>query len=162
MKRFLRKLKEQAAALHQGQLLAKARSRLGKAGISIPITADMLLWAFRRQRESGIHHVDIAIGEETVTVSGLTTKLGLQVYFEVEIRPVRAEQRLLYFQIQQMKPLNYSWLKKKLFTKQPEVSYEDGLVIVDLNAWEQVERVPIGTIQEFRIQNGKLWVKIGL
>lgn len=61
-----------------------------------------------------------------------------------------------------MTPLNQDWIKKKVFNKLPFANYENELLQIDLNTFETVKKFPIGQIRDFKIEDDKMWVKIGL
>jgi hypothetical protein len=61
-----------------------------------------------------------------------------------------------------MTPLNQDWIKKKLFNKPPFVNYQNGLLQIDLNGFEKVKAIPVGEIREFKIEDNKMLVRIGL
>lgn len=134
-------------------------------GVSIPITADRLLWMFRKgmkEQEEEIRNLDVSFRGETICISGLTTKLLLQVYFEFDLKPLKAEYRTLYFTVPYMKPFNQEWMKRKVLNKPPYTVYEDRMLKMDLDEIDTIKSIPVGSIKHFDIRDGKLWVKIGM
>ena len=81
---------------------------------------------------------------------------------ELDVKPVKAEKRTLFFEIVHMKPLNQEWVKSKVLNKPPFMFYKNRNMILDLNEIDQIKAVPIGHIQHVEIKDGKLWIKIGI
>jgi hypothetical protein len=142
-----------------------AHKKLEDKGLPIPITADMLLWMFRNQKNDereSIHNIDVVFKDDFIRISGLVKKLLIQIYFEIDLKPLKAEKRILCFQVLRMKPLNQGWIKGKIFNRPPFLSYEDDILKINLDGVEKVRAVRVGNIKDFEIRSGKLWVKVGV
>lgn len=78
--------------------------------VIIPITPDMLLIIFRKNinksEKDTIHNLDVSFREEQLCISGLTKKLLMPIQFEICLKPSQAQDRVLYFNVIGMKPLN--------------------------------------------------------
>lgn len=153
MSKFFKKLK--------GTLKSVATEK----AVPIPITADRLLWMFRKgiqEQEEEIRNLDVSLRGGTVCISGLTKKLLLQVYFEIDLKPLKAEHRTLYFTVPYMKPFNQEWMKRKVLNKPPYTVYEDRMLKMNLDEIDTIKSIPVGSIKHFEIRDEKLWVKIGM
>lgn len=139
---------------------------LKEKGISVPITSNMFSGILQSQTEKfefeGIYDLEVLFIDNYIKITGNAKKLLLKIPFKIELAPSKAEQRMVKFKIRSMTPLNQDWIKKKIFNKQPFVNYENELLQIDLNGFEKVKAIPIGQIQDFKIEEDKMWVRIGL
>lgn len=163
VKNFIKNINEGVHKLlnDENGMLLQMKSKFEEKYVTIPIKAEMLLHLFRKQRIEGISNLDVSINNKSVVISGIAKKV-LDIVFYVEIIPIRAEGRKLYFEIMNMKPINQGWIKKKVFNKGPTVSYIEGLVCLDLNEIEKVKAIPFGTIRKMEVKANKLYVGIGI
>ncbi|MFC7395479.1 hypothetical protein [Scopulibacillus cellulosilyticus] len=166
MKKVFQKASQQLNDLKENKevILANAKEKLSEKGISIPITSEMLLWFLKKKasQEKMIKKIDVNFNEDFIKLSGKVQKLLLKFDFEIDLKPLRAEKRVLYFGVAGMKPLNQGWIKRIIFSIPPGMSYKEGIISFDLNQFDKVRAIPVGNIQSFEIKNQKLWVKIGL
>ncbi len=142
----------------------KAKEKLADGGITVPISAAMLMRLFQRQlkKQDQIQNLSIIFQENIIEVKGSVHKYLLKIPFQIKLEPSSANGRVLLFQIHEMKPTNRDFLKKRLFDKPPVTTYKDGQIHIDLNEIDKVKLIPIGTIKQFSIQDNKLRVKIGI
>lgn len=149
---------------NEGGLLAKAKEKLADKGVSIPLTADMLMRVLQRQVKvhDHLHTLTVSFPEDLIRFEGTIKKFWLAIPFKLDVKPVKAEKRTLFFEVVHMKPLNQEWVKHKVLTKPPFMIYQNRNMILDLNEIDQVKAVPIGHIQHVVIKDGKLWIKIGI
>ncbi|MCP8970951.1 hypothetical protein [Ectobacillus ponti] len=153
MKNFMDRIKQFAAdAIEAG-------------GIPIPVTADMLLMLFRagtkQEKANEIHNLDVTFREDTVSISGFTRKMLMEIQFELQLKPVKAKDRTLYFEVVKMKPLNQNWIKNLVLNHPPVTVYEHGLLEVDLNHFETIRKIKVGNIQGFEVREQKIWITVG-
>ncbi|WP_078410485.1 hypothetical protein [Priestia abyssalis] len=109
-----------------------------------------------------LHTLSVSFQEDAIRFEGTIKKFWLAIPFELDVRPVKAEKRTLFFEVIHMKPFNQEWIKNKALNHSPFMSYQNRNMILDLNEIDQVRTVPIGHIQHVEIKKGKLWIKIGL
>lgn len=145
-------------------ILAKAKEKLKDKGISVPITSDMLMQLLQKQidQNDNIYNFNIVFKEDFIRFSGSTKKLLLEIPFELDLKPLKSEGRVLYFDVKNMKPLNQDWIKSKILNKPPLLVYGKGSTQLDLNQVEKIQAIPVGNIQHFEIREERLWVKVGL
>ncbi|MEH6943963.1 hypothetical protein [Bacillus sp. JJ722] len=141
-------------------MMSQMKNRFEEKYVTIPIKAEMLLHLFRKQKIEGISNLDVVINNTSVVVSGMAKKV-FDIAFYVEIIPIRAEGRNLYFEIINMKPINQGWIKKKVFNTIPTVSFIKGLVCLNVNEIDKVKAIPFGTIQKMEVKANTLYVGIG-
>ncbi|MFY2253202.1 hypothetical protein ACOSZH_25225 [Priestia megaterium] len=145
-------------------ILAKAQEKLVDKGIYVPITADMLKLILQKQvnKNDKIYNLEVEFQEDFIRVNGTVKKLLINIPFALDLKPVKSKKRVLYFEIKQMKPLNQDWIKTKVLSKPPYLTYTKGSMTLDLNQVKKIKSIPLGTIQSFEMQNSKLLVKIGI
>lgn len=147
-------------------LFQKAGGILKDKSIPIPITSGMFSWMLETQTEKieaeGLYEVEVLFRDNYIQVSGIAKKLLLKIPFSIELIPSSAEQRIIKFDIRSITPLNHDWIKKKIFNKPPYVNFENDLLHINLNGYEKVRAIPVGQIVDFKIEDDKMWVRIGL
>ena len=164
MKDFLNKLNSKVSNMleDENSLLSKTKKSLADKYIKIPITEEMFLYVFNKQNVEGIEDLTIEFAESTFQIKGSVKKMLIPIQFYIELKPKNANGRSLSFDIVELKPLNQDWIKKKLFNKPPVISYQDGVTTIDLNTFEKVKSIPVGTIKDFEIKNKRLYVSLGV
>ncbi|MCA1031368.1 hypothetical protein LCL95_10055 [Bacillus timonensis] len=130
--------------------------------IPIPITSNMLLMLFKRVDVEGLSNFDVLIHDEKVCFRGTFKKMLLNIPFQIDLKPVGASERKLSFEICRMKPINVNWINEILFNRASGVSYHNSNVTIDLNEFDQIRNIPIGTIRDVEVKNDKIFVRIGL
>ncbi|HWO95994.1 MAG TPA: hypothetical protein VNM45_06625 [Bacillus sp. (in: firmicutes)] len=166
MKSFFQKASDKMKGWLEDEegLLGKAKERIADKGITVPLTADMLMRVLQKQvnEHNHLHTLTVSFPEDQIRFEGTIKKFWLEIPFELEVKPIMTEKRTLFFEIIHMKPLNQEWLKNKVLNKPPFMIYQNKNMILDLNEIDQVRAVPIGHIQHVEIKNKKLWIKIGI
>ncbi|WP_164667917.1 hypothetical protein [Virgibacillus doumboii] len=137
---------------------------MNNAGVSIPINSSTLLRVLQEKfvRHHSIKDLNLAIQNDCIRISGITGKPLPRIYVEVKVRPSDVYNRLLFFKIDSMKPINAGWLKRKIFNRPPYMKYDRDMAIINLDSIEKVKAVPFGNIQEISIKEQKVWVRLGL
>ena len=137
-----------------------------KKSITIPITADLLNGILKRYRIEAIDRAEVAIEEGLVKVSGTTNvkKLGFtkELDFSLHLKPVNVEKRTLQLELVEMKPLNFNAINNKLLQRPPVITYENKIISVDLNTIDIINKVPVGNVKQFTVEDSKILVEIGL
>ncbi|MBM7690743.1 hypothetical protein JOC77_000146 [Peribacillus deserti] len=165
MKRLLQKANEHLSKTGEDgeSRYTLIQNKLGDRGINIPITADILKFMIQnKQPHESIHKMDVEFYESFLRFSGKAKKFLMEIKFEIDLQPLKAEKRVLFFEVKEMKPLNQDWIKSRIFNRPPLLSYIEGNMILDLNQLEAVRKVPLGSIKHFELKDDKLWVKLGL
>lgn len=137
-----------------------------KKAIDIPLNANVFQKILERQTVEGVENLQIKIEEGLLVVEGDTKvkKFGLSknIHFTLALKPVQADGRMLQFELEKMKPLDFSAVHKKIFHKPPVVTYDERMIQIDLNVFDKVKAIPIGHIKEIAIQDEQFIVSIGL
>lgn len=166
MNNFLKKTNEKLKDMlnNETSILDKTKEKLVDKGICIPITSDTLMHILQKQvnQNDKIYNLEIIFQNDFIRISGIAKKLLVKIPFTLDLKPLKSEKRLLYFEVKQIKPLNQEWIKSKVLNKPPLLTYIKGNMKLDLNGVEKIRAISIGNIQSFEIKDRKLWVKIGI
>ena len=135
-------------------------------GVPISLPASVFNTLIERYPIDTVDNVKLHFDNQLVVVTGTTKvkKLGIskKVDFTLQLRAIGASGRKIQFEIESLKPLNINMINNKIFDHPPISTFDKGVISVNLNAIEQVKKVPVGTIKSFDIQDEKLTIRIGL
>ncbi|PLT31753.1 hypothetical protein [Peribacillus deserti] len=109
-----------------------------------------------------ISKLDMEFHTSFLRFRGIAKKFLMEIKFEIDLLPLRGENRALYFKVAKMKPLNEDWIKTKILNSPPLLSYIKGNMIINLNKFDVVRKVPLENIKHFELKDDKLWVRLGL
>lgn len=141
---------------------SKTKKKSAANSIKIPVRPEIFLYFFRDQDFDGISNVEVVFTGNTAIISGTANKLLMTINFTFEVQPIEVTDRKVIFKIISMTPVNQDWIKKAIFKKSTFLSYSQGKVIMDLNAFEPVRQFPFGTFTSCEIKDDILWVGINL
>lgn len=134
--------------------------------ITVPIGASALNSVLQKYPVEAIDEATIKIEDGIVFVSGTTQikKFGFakELNFELQLKPVSAENRTLQFELVDLKPVDFNQINKRILQRPPVLTYNDRTINVDLNAIDIVSKIPIGNIKNFEAREDKIYVSIGL
>ncbi|WP_157950914.1 hypothetical protein [Peribacillus acanthi] len=142
-------------------VLGQTIKKMENLNMSVPLTESMILFLLKKSSLDGVSNLEVKMSDETLVISGIMKKTMLVIPFEVGLKPVSANGRILTFQIESFRPLNSTWIKKKIFDKEPFSTYNEGKFNLDLNCLEKIKAIPFGSIVKFNIRDQKLWIGIG-
>ncbi|MBP1950507.1 hypothetical protein [Virgibacillus litoralis] len=133
-------------------------------GVNLPISSNLLLRVFEKRlaQQNSVQDLSISMEDDLIRISGVAKKLFFNMYFEIDLKPMYADKRLLYFQINRITPLNLGWLKSKIFNRPPFLNYKKDMIMIDLNCINRIRDIPVGNVKGFNVIGDKLWVKLGL
>ncbi|MGP4105743.1 hypothetical protein [Virgibacillus sp. L01] len=133
-------------------------------GVNLPISSNLLLRIFEKRlaRQNSVQDLSISMQTDLIKFSGVAKKLFFNMYFEIDLRPIHADKRVLYLHIDRITPLNLGWLKSKIFNRPPFLNYKKDTIMIDLNCINRVRNIPVGNVKEFNVSGDKLWVKLVL
>lgn len=135
-------------------------------GVPISLSASVFNKVLERYPIDTVDHINIEFEDHLAVVTGTTKvkKLGIskKVDFTLQLKAIGASGRKIQFKIESLKPLNINMINNTVFDHPPLSTFDKGVISVNLNAIEQVKKVPVGTIKSFDIQDGKLTVRLGL
>lgn len=137
-----------------------------KKAVDLLLNASVFEKILERQSIEGVEDLQVKIEEGLLILEGDTKvkKFGLSknIHFTLTLKPVQADGRMLQFELEKMKPLDFSAINKKIFDKPPVITYDERMIQMDLNAFDKVKAIPIGHIKEIAIQDEQFIVSIGL
>lgn len=137
-----------------------------ESGVPLPLSASVFNNLIERYPIDTVDNLNITFDNHLAVVTGTTKvkKLGIskKVDFTLQLRAVGASGRKIQFEVESLKPLNINMINNKIFDHPPISTFDKGVISVNLNAIEQVKKVPVGTIKHFDIQDNKLTIRIGL
>ncbi|WP_163102099.1 hypothetical protein [Peribacillus alkalitolerans] len=142
-------------------LFGETKKKMENFNVSVPLTESMILYLLKKSSLEGVSNLEVKMHDEILVISGIMKKTMLAIPFEVGLKPVSANGRILTFLIESFRPLNSTWIKKKIFDKEPFASYNEGKFSLDLNGLEKIKAIPFGSIVKFNIKDQKLWIGIG-
>lgn len=135
-------------------------------GVPISLPASVFNTLIERYPIDTVDNVKLHFDNQLAVVTGTTKvkKLGIskKVDFTLQLRAIGASGRKIQFEIESLKPLNINMINDKIFDHPPISTFDKGVISLNLNAIEQVKKVPVGTIKSFDIQDEKLTIRIGL
>lgn len=135
-------------------------------GVPISLPASVFNTLIERYPIDTVDNVKLHFDNQLAVVTGTTKvkKLGIskKVDFTLQLRAIGASGRKIQFEIESLKPLNINMINDKIFDYPPISTFDKGVISLNLNAIEQVKKVPVGTIKSFDIKDEKLTIRIGL
>ncbi|OCS92649.1 hypothetical protein [Caryophanon latum] len=151
-------------------MLNKLKASLSAAkedkAITIPIGASAFNAILKKYPIEAIDEATVSIKDGIFIVNGTTSikKFGFskELNFELQLKPVHAENRTLQLELVKLKPLDFNQINKRILQRPPVVTYDDRRVSIDLNAIDVVSKVPFGKIKSFEAKGDKLFVALGL
>ncbi|WP_108671375.1 hypothetical protein [Peribacillus acanthi] len=164
MKNLFTNLNEKISKMLEddSSLLSKAKKKWEDQYVPVPITSEMILSLLHRQTFEGISNLEVQFVGDRMVISGSAKKMGMNIFFKVEMKAMSAAGRKINFEVVDMKPINQDWIKKKVFNQPPMMTYDSGHITMDLDAMESIRDIPWGTIKSFEIKDNMLWVGIGI
>lgn len=139
---------------------SKTKKKAAANSIKIPVRPEIFLYFFKDQDFDGINNVEVAFTDDTAIISGTANKLLMTINFTFEVKPIEVTDRKVIFKVINMTPVNQDWIKKAIFKKSTFLTYNQGKVIMDLNAFEPVRQFPFGTFTLCEIKDDILWIGI--
>ncbi|RLQ94303.1 hypothetical protein [Falsibacillus albus] len=150
------------------KLFDQMRNKFNKvkedSGLPIPIYSKMLNEIIKKTENIKDTHVEIANGLILITGKAEVGKMFIKktIPFSITLQPVQMKDRELLFKIIEFKPVNMKFLNKRIFNKSPHLTYLDDHIKIDFNGWGVVQRIPVGAIKRYKIDEGKIIVTIGI
>lgn len=137
---------------------------MNNLGVNLQISSNQLLWIFKKRlaRQNSVQDLAISMQNDLIRFRGVARKLIFNINFEIDLKPIHADKRMLYFQIDRITPINLGWLKSKVFNRPPFLNYKKNIIMIDLNCINKIRDIPVGNVKEFKVNGDKLWVKLGL
>ncbi|MFS0781749.1 hypothetical protein [Bacillus sp. 1P06AnD] len=146
---------------HSASLKKTILEKISEHSLPIPISQQALQWILNHHSDTldGMH-VDLI--DEKLVLRGKYRAGIIPVPFELICRPVSADKRILCFYVEQMKPINQEWLRKKVFNSKNGSVYKEGHLYIDCNQMKTIKSLPLGSIKDMYVKKQTLWLKIGV
>ncbi|RBN37735.1 hypothetical protein DMN50_28960, partial [Priestia megaterium] len=96
---------------------AKMKEKMAESGVTVPISASMLMRIFQKQmtKQDQIQQFSISFQDSYIHVNGIIKKFLVRIPFSIVLEPLEAKERTLLFKIHEMKPLNQNWINYRIF-----------------------------------------------
>ncbi|MCF8568611.1 hypothetical protein LLE49_28235 [Alicyclobacillus tolerans] len=138
-----------------------AKSAISQVSVPIPVTETMLQQLLQKATFEGINNVHMRFVDDSIQLTGSAKKV-ISFSFSIDLIPVSVEARKMYFTVNKLKPMNAEWVRNKVLNVAPFMSYDNKLVCIDLDGFEAISKIPVGSIRSFKIENSVLWVSVGV
>ncbi|MDW7616798.1 hypothetical protein SC499_19280 [Peribacillus simplex] len=135
-----------------------------KNGIPITVTEAMIEKILRLKSYG--QDIKVEITPKHIVLSGTTEvkkmMLKKNVAFRITLKPVHVEKRTISFELVEMEPIDRNFINRRIFNKPPFFEFENRTVKMNINAWNIVRKIPVGTIKSYELVEGALKMKITL
>lgn len=133
-------------------------------GLPITLTAAMLERMIKTRLYE--HDIHVEITPEHMVLWGTTEVKKMmfkkKVSFRMALKPVHTEKRTITFELIELKPIDRDFINQKLFNRPPIFEYDNRRIKMNMNAWNIVRKIPIGTIQSCELVDGGLKMNLSL
>lgn len=68
----------------------------------------------------------------------------------------------MFFTITKLKPINAEWVRHKVLNVPPYLSYDNQTACLNLDSFDVVSKIPVGSIRSFNVVDNVMWVSIGI
>jgi hypothetical protein len=126
--------------------------------VTIPIKPVMLEQLIKRQ--SNQKDIKVEITTDHLIIRGTTDIQNAS--YTVTLKPVQMEKRVILFEIESMQPTDMTIADIKIFNSPPFSGYSDHTVKMDFNSWDIVQKVPVGKIKSYEMEEGTLKLTLSL
>ncbi|WP_260285620.1 hypothetical protein [Peribacillus aracenensis] len=135
-----------------------------KNGITITLTEAMIEKIIRRKSYG--QDIKVEITPKHIVLSGTTEVKKMMfkknVAFRITLKPVSVEKRTILFELVEMEPIDRKIINQKIFNRPPFFEFEKRTIKMNVNAWNIVRKIPVGTIKSYELVEGALKMKLTL
>ncbi|MCM3676750.1 MULTISPECIES: hypothetical protein [Peribacillus] len=135
-----------------------------KNGIPITVTEAMIERIIKMKSYDQDIKVDITpkhiVLSGTMEVKKMMFKKN--VAFRITLKPVHVENRTISFELVEMEPIDRNFINQRIFNRPPFFEFENRTIKMNVNAWNLVRKVPVGTIKSYELVEGALKMKLSL
>ncbi len=111
-----------------------------------------------------IHNTEVKIDEEAIEITGEATVkkhfITASVEFLIELYPIRANDRSLIMKVEKVEPVNVEYLNQEIFNQPPYLTYDNGMITLNLNAWERMDNIPL-KIRSYELKHNHILINVG-
>lgn len=133
-------------------------------GIPITVTAAMIERIIKMK--SSDQDIKVEITPKHIVLSGTTEVKKMMfkknVAFRITLKPVHVEKRTISFELVEMEPIDRSFINQRIFNRPPFFEFENRMIKMNVDAWNIVRKIPVGTIKSFELVDGALKMKLSL
>ncbi|MFF2854335.1 hypothetical protein [Peribacillus sp. NPDC058002] len=135
-----------------------------KNGITITLTEAMIEKIIRRKSDG--QDIKVEITPKHIVLSGTTEVKKMMfkknVAFRITLKPVSVEKRTILFELVEMEPIDRKFINQRIFNRPPFFEFEKRTIKMNVNAWNIVRKIPVGTIKSYELVEGALKMKLTL
>ncbi|MGE1163698.1 hypothetical protein ACQJ0Y_10500 [Peribacillus simplex] len=88
--------------------------------------------------------------------------LKKNVAFRITLKPLHVEKRTISFELVEMEPIDRNFINQRIFNKPPFFEFENRTIKMNVNAWNIVRKIPVGTIKSYELVEGALKMKLSI
>ncbi|MFP3511236.1 hypothetical protein SB775_16590 [Peribacillus sp. SIMBA_075] len=135
-----------------------------KNGLPITVT-EAMIEKILRMKSYG-QDIKVEITPKHIVLSGTTEvkkmMLKKNVAFRITLKPVHVEKRTISFELVEMEPIDRNFINRRIFNKPPFFEFENRKIKMNVNAWNIVRKIPVGTIKSYELVEGALKMKLSI
>ena len=135
-----------------------------KNGIPITVT-EAMIEKILRMKSYG-QDIKVEITPKHIVLSGTmeVKKMMLKknVAFRITLKPLHVEKRTISFELVEMEPIDRNFINQRIFNKPPFFEFENRTIKMNVNAWNIVRKIPVGTIKSYELVEGALKMKLSI
>ncbi|MDV7765969.1 hypothetical protein [Peribacillus sp. CSMR9] len=135
-----------------------------KNGIPITVT-EAMIEKILRMKSYG-QDIKVEITPKHIVLSGTmeVKKMMLKknVAFRITLKPLHVEKRTILFELVEMEPIDRNFINQRIFNKPPFFEFENRTIKMNVNAWNIVRKIPVGTIKSYELVEGALKMKLSI
>ncbi|RRN71235.1 hypothetical protein EI200_12360 [Peribacillus simplex] len=133
-------------------------------GIPITVTAAMIKRIIKMKSYDQVIKVEIT--PKHIVLSGTTEVKKMMfkknVAFRITLKPVHVEKRTISFELVEMEPIDRNFINHRIFNKPPFFEFENRTIKMNVNAWNILSKIPVGTIKSYELVEGALKMKLSI
>ncbi|ASS95083.1 hypothetical protein [Peribacillus simplex] len=135
-----------------------------KNGIPISVTEAMIERIVKMKSDG--HDIKVEITPKHIVLSGTMDVKKMMfkknVAFRITLKPVHVENRTISFGLVEMEPIDRNFINQRIFNRPPFFEFENRTIKMNVNAWNIVRIIPVGTIKSYELVEGALKMKLSL
>ncbi|MBO1000396.1 hypothetical protein IOC57_21985 [Bacillus sp. SD075] len=135
-----------------------------KNGLPITVTEAMIERMVKMK--SSVHDIKVKITPKHIVLSGTMEVKKMMfkknVPFRITLKPVHVENRTISFELVEMEPIDRNFINQRIFNRPPLFEFENRTIKMNVNAWNIVRKIPMGSIKSYELVEGALKMKLSL
>jgi len=131
-------------------------------GLTLKLTEAMIESLIKIK--SGDKDIKVEIESQYLKLHGTTVvkkmMIKKKISYRILLKPVQIQNRVLKFELVEMKPVDIDMINLKIFNYPPFSEYSNRVICIDLNAWDLVKKFPILKIKSYELVDGAINLKL--